>query len=94
MTTADEFLKTVIEKIDALKQRDATLYDTLESTYRLTDRPNVTHVDAAEPWLWHNKWGGTIVDDDGENFVIAFGDGSQAEWDNWDRSWKEWVESC
>jgi hypothetical protein len=26
--------------------------------------------------------------------TIPIGSNAQAEWDNWDRSWKEWVESC
>lgn len=41
-----------------------------------------------EPWLWCDRYGARIVDDNGEDYTAVFQDGSRARWVNCDRNWE------
>jgi len=72
-----EFVKRTNDKIEKLSA--------IDNSTDVFNKPNVSALDMAEPWMWATDEGNTVIDDNGEDYIVRMDDGSYVQWENTER---------
>ncbi len=59
----------------------------IDNSTDVFNKPNVSALDRAEPWMWATDEGNTVTDDNGEDYIVRMDDRSYVRWENTERKY-------